>query len=337
MGSQLRTLVWNVQERRLRLPWRLALAPLLVAVPGLAGLVILGVLTGTPGGLVALLGLERLPVATPTVRLGPRLRTLLSLGVVAVAALLGVALAGRVLDRRRFVDFGFYVGPDWWRDLGFGLLLGALLQTVVFGVEIGAGWVEIRAVASLGSQFLVSVGGSLVAFVLVGFYEELLVRGYLLKNLLEGLTGFGPVDLRMGAALATLLSAGVFGVAHAGNPAATPVSVAAITLAGVMFGVAYLLTGELALPIGLHVTWNLFEGPVYGFPVSGLDTGPSLLVTTQRGPPVATGGAFGPEAGLVGVAAMLLGTVAIVGWTYTQYGDAGLAPDIEVPNLRWRD
>jgi hypothetical protein len=34
---------------------------------------------------------------------------------------------------------------------------------------------------------------------------------------------------------------------------------------------------------------------------------------------------------------MLLGTVAIVGWTYTQYGDAGLAPDIEVPNLRWHD
>jgi hypothetical protein len=337
MRGIVHTLFWNARERRLKAPWRLLLAPVAFVVPGFLGLLVLGVLFGASGGLLGLLPVESLPFSLPRVAVGPRVASVLAVGVVAAGTLLGVWLAGRVLDRRRFVDFGFYLGPDWWADFAFGLLLGAGLLTVVFAVELAAGWVTVRAVAPDGGALLGSLAGSLVTFVLVGFYEELLVRGYVLKNLLEGLSGFGPLDVRAGAALAALLSGSVFGVLHASNPGATAISVAAISLAGVMFAVAYLLTGELALPVGLHITWNLFEGPVYGFPVSGLRMDASVVVTTQRGPPLVTGGSFGPEAGLVGVGAMALGTAAIVAWTYVRYGDAGLAPDVEIPNLRWDD
>ena len=64
-------------------------------------------------------------------------------------------------------------------------------------------------------------------------------------------------------------------------------------------------------PIGLHAAWNFFEGSVYGFPVSG-STRDSLLTVEARGPELATGGAFGPEGSLVGLAAMLL--TALVLW-----------------------
>ena len=97
-----------------------------------------------------------------------------------------------------------------------------------------------------------------------------------------------------------LLSSLWFGIAHLGNPntdAKVFVAVG-IFLAGVFLAYGYLSTKQLWLPIGLHIGWNFFEGVGFGFPVSGLDIY-HLTRITVSGPELWTGGAFGPEAGLV--------------------------------------
>jgi hypothetical protein len=104
-----------------------------------------------------------------------------------------------------------------------------------------------------------------------------------------------------------------------------------------MLAVGYVLTDELAIPIGLHISWNLFQGAVYGFPVSGLGIDVAVVAVSQRGPDLWTGGAFGPEAGLLGIAAIALGTLLTVGYVHARYRFLAVHPSLTTPDLRWRD
>jgi membrane protease YdiL (CAAX protease family) len=101
-----------------------------------------------------------------------------------------------------------------------------------------------------------------------------------------------------------------------------------------MLALGYLYTGELAIPIGVHITWNAFQGLVYGLPVSGAELPVSLVETTTRGPQIVSGGAFGPEAGLLGLAGVSVSALGIVVYCRYQYGTLAIDPDITTPNLR---
>jgi membrane protease YdiL (CAAX protease family) len=238
-----------------------------------------------------------------------------------IAALIGVLLcvwlAGRFLDRRPFADFGFHLSGRWWLDLCFGMVLGALLMSAIFLVELGFGWITVTgALQALapGTPFALAIIIPATLFLCVGVYEELLFRGYQLRNAAEGLN-LPVIGPRNAVILAWVLSSAFFGYLHANNPNATFSSTFNVVLAGLMLGLGYVLTGELAIPIGLHITWNFFQGGVFGLPVSGLGpVGASFLSTDQGGPRLWTGGPFGPEAGLLGPAAMLLGSLLVALW-----------------------
>jgi hypothetical protein len=306
--------VWNGEYRRLRAPWRLVVAVVVLLVGTLA--------TGTLGRLV--IRVTTLPSVSPLVANTVSLAG----GTVAV-----VLVGGVVLDRRRVADYGLGLDRDWAVDCAFGLGLGVALVAGIALVEFAAGWLTVTGTVRIGADGAVRVVlGAVGLFVLVGIYEEVLVRGYLLTNLAEGLT---PLGERAAVALATLASSGVFGVAHASNPGSTLVSTLSVSLAGVVLALGYLLTGELAIPIGFHITWNATLGVGVGLPVSGLSFPASLLETRVDGPTAVTGGSFGPEAGLLGVVALSLGAVATVAYVRYRYGRVTLAPALTTPRLRW--
>jgi hypothetical protein len=59
----------------------------------------------------------------------------------------------------------------------------------------------------------------------------------------------------------------------------------------------------------LHFAWNFTQTTIYAFPTSGLAfEDRKLWVLEQTGPDWITGGAFGPEGGLLATLALLLGT-----------------------------
>jgi hypothetical protein len=316
LSSRARRLLWNDSERRPRAAVRFVVAVLLVFVfLGVAAVVLPGVLT---------------PNVSTFVRVA---LALLFTALPAAAAL----VAGYLVDRRVVADLGFGFDRDWWTDFGFGLALGAGLMTGIFVVSVVAGWFRVVGAFAGGSP----VGGFVVGFALltlqflvVGFAEELVARGYVLTNAAEGLTGYVSEQTAVG--IAVVLSSLLFGVAHLQNPNATVVSSLGITLAGVFLATGYVLTDELAIPAGVHVTWNLFQGGVYGFSVSGIGVGTTVIATAETGPDVVTGGAFGPEAGLLGVGGVVVGTALTVWYVRFRYGEVRVHPGLTVPTLRWR-
>ena len=70
---------------------------------------------------------------------------------------------------------------------------------------------------------------------------------------------------------------------------------------------AYLRSGRVWLPVGMHITWNFAQGAL-GFPVSGITDYSNVLIhqTTTTGSDLLTGGSYGPEAGLIGMLSRLL-------------------------------
>ncbi len=251
----------------------------------------------------------------------------LAQGIHFVVYLLGVFIvtwfATHFLDRRPFVDLGLRLSRAWWLDLIAGLALGALLMTLLFVVQWWLGWVVITGfwqVRLVAMPFALALSGPLLLFIAVAVAEELMFRGYLLRNLAEGFNT-PAIGVRLAIILAWIGSSAFFGLLHVFNPNSSWISTLYLMVAGVMLGLAVVLTGSLALPIGLHITWNFFQGNVYGWPVSGNDfTGVTLIAVQQKGPALWTGGRFGPEAGLLGLCLIALGCGLILWWVRSRLG-----------------
>jgi membrane protease YdiL (CAAX protease family) len=224
-----------------------------------------------------------------------------------LSILVATWIARRFLDRRSLPSLGLKISQQAWMDLLVGIAIAGVMMGVIFTLELGLGWTTIDQWAwqteSVGSV-LVSLTIGLLAFVFVGFSEEILSRGYHLQNLKDG--------LNLGWAL--VISSSIFAFLHAANPNSTLISTLGILLAGFFLAYGWIRTGQLWLSIGLHIGWNFFEGNIFGFPVSGLTTY-RLIHHTTTGPELITGGAFGPEAGLILLPALALGVFLIYRYT----------------------
>ncbi len=279
------TVFISPDEPRLRAGWRL-LFHILIMIP-------IGMIIGAAS-----------KVLFPFWRGGVLQEQLISLIIMTSS----IFIARRWFDKRPFTSLGLKLEPKMWIDLLAGIGITFLQMGFIYLVMYALGWITFDGFAwefESASSVTSGLVGMFVAFVLVGWNEELLSRGYQLQNLADG------INLVWGV----IISSAVFGILHLGNPNATWLSAAGIFLAGVYLAYGYIRTKQLWLPIGLHIGWNFFEGVGFGFPVSGMDFFRLTRITVD-GPELWTGGAFGPEAGLIVVPALILGMILI--YIYTQ-------------------
>jgi membrane protease YdiL (CAAX protease family) len=176
-------------------------------------------------------------------------------------------------------DLGIFVPPklatrEFLLGCGFAILLigaadGMVLLTTRLHHVAGNGfpWIEL-----------------IVVYLPAVFHEELLFRGYPFQKIWKS---------HRGAAI--LFSSIVFAALHAGNNAFSILAMANLFFAGILLALAYARYERLWFPIGIHLAWNLFSGPILGYNVSGYESSETVLRTVGCGAPWLTGGYFGIE------------------------------------------
>ena len=212
----------------------------------------------------------------------------------------------RFLDGETVLSLGLARTRGWLRDMVAGLLLGTVLIGAIFAVEWAMGWLTVEGFRwQIQSPLWVmaNVLIYLLLMVAVAFYEELAYRGYILQNL----------NADWAVIVAVVASSLLFGLFHGLNPNVTWLALVNIFLAGVVLAACYLVTRSLWLPMAFHFSWNVVQGAIFSYPVSGLQA-EGLLLTSTGGNPLVTGGAFGPEGGLLSTAALCLALLFLWAW-----------------------
>ncbi|MGQ9734042.1 MAG: CPBP family glutamic-type intramembrane protease [Candidatus Bipolaricaulia bacterium] len=229
------------------------------------------------------LGLEALDSSDP--------RSLLLEGYLFLPLLLASWFMVRYIDRRPFASLGLSFKARWVRELLIGVAIG-----------LGMGGLFLAASGLLGTIRLSWRGPSwpelgllLFGFLLAAAFEETFFHGYPLQTLIEGL-GVYPALF--------IISIG-FSLLHRFNPHFSLIGSINIGLAGLLLALGYLKTRALWLPIGLHLSWNLFQVSL-SLPVSGLNFNGGLFYPEVMGPELLSGGKFGPEGSLITTAAFAL-------------------------------
>ena len=225
--------------------------------------------------------------------------------LIIVGAVLLAAYRVRVLHKRGVpvaTALGFGLDRRPFVNLAVGGVISAGTMSAIFLLEWWTGLLSVARVRSV-----TALTHDLSSFVAVPLIEEFVFRCAILGALLL---------LVRRPSIAVVISAAVFGGLHAGNPNASVLSVLSTTLGGLAYGSAFAATERIWLPLGLHFGWNYAQARVFGFSISGGPVrGPAPFVQQHDiGPALFTGGAYGPEGGLIGVGARVFVFVLIAAW-----------------------
>jgi uncharacterized protein len=267
---------YNENEYRLRAGWRITLTTMLV----ISLLVIFSLLIpGQTGVMIAL--------------------AFILIGVLWISA--------RVIDKRPCEEFGFTINSAWFLDFFAGNVMAALAMSGIVFVLMVTSQIEFADtnITFFEWDFFSGLISALVLMTAVSIWEEAYFRSYLITNLREGfLSRSGRKHTPVLAAV--LVSSVIFGLAHATNPHSSWIALTNITIAGIVLAYPYIKTRSIAISVGMHLSWNYFQGVIFGLPVSGMKMENSITTATVTGSEFITGAEFGPEGGIIGFLGLIL-------------------------------
>jgi len=204
-------------------------------------------------------------------------------GVLVAAAIPALVLAK--VERRPWGVYGLpgrsALGKLFWVGAAWGFASITLLLATMYGLRVFA----VGHLAIHGARIAKFAVFWAVMFLLVGLFEEFLLRGYSQFTLTRAI-GFWPA--------AVVLSC-TFGMIHIRNEGEQWPGLLAVVVIGFFFCLTLRRTGSLWFAVGFHAAWDWGETFFYSVPDSGSMFPGHLLKSSLHGPAWLTGGMVGPE------------------------------------------
>ncbi|HEV7332309.1 MAG TPA: CPBP family intramembrane glutamic endopeptidase [Flavisolibacter sp.] len=193
---------------------------------------------------------------------------------------------------------------DLIKNTLIGIVAGALLMLMPAMFLTLFGYIHWQQGSGDGSSIL----NATWFFLSIAVAEETLFRSFLFQRFRKS----------TGQWIAQVLIAAYFLLTHIANPGMTDsaktLASSNIFIASVMFGLAYLRTNSLIMPIAFLFMANWVQGTLLGFGVSGNQQASLLKPVFSNAPEWLTGGAFSLEASVPGLVCVILTTFILYRW-----------------------
>ena len=211
-----------------------------------------------------------------------------------IGTLLVIWVFIKYVDKEKFVNLGFDAKNRRYEFI-VGIVIGAFIMTTAYSLLLFLGEINFQSVNFDFKEIILSI----LTFIIVSVMEEVLFRGYILKNLMISFNKY----------IALIVSSILFSLAHGFNPNIDLFGLTNIFLAGILLGISYIHTKNLWFPIALHLSWNFFQ-TIFGFNVSGQKSY-SLIEFSIPENNLINGGDFGFEGSILSAIAMIIIIVGI--------------------------
>lgn len=216
-----------------------------------------------------------------------------------VCALVPAVVLARV-ERRSWQVYGLPANRAFGKLFWLGIVWGFGGITLLMLTLLGLHSFSFGHLAIHGARLARFAAYWAAMFLLVGFFEEFLMRGYTQFTLARAV-GFWP---------SAIILSGTFGLIHAQNNGEQWPGLLAAGFIGLFFCLTLRRTGNLWFAVGFHAAWDWGETYFYSVPDSGMTAPGHLLSSSLQGPAWLSGGTVGPEGSVLCFVVIALAWIA---------------------------
>lgn len=215
------------------------------------------------------------------------------------AVIFAVWIYCRKIQGRSYLSLGLTRRP--YKEYAIGLFWGLLAFGAALGFSLAFGSLSYAGISDNANLFFALA--LLLGYVVQGFSEEILCRGYLMVAL----------GRSMPLWMAVVSSAFAFAALHMGNAGYTLLGFLNVFLFGVLMSLYMIRRGSIWGAAALHTAWNFAEGVLTDSFVSGMKMPVSILsFLLKEGDELIHGGAFGAEGGIAVTCVLAVGIVLLL-------------------------